>query len=359
MINFNNLDIKRIMMHEVEKRPNQEHATIVSENSLLALDKNAINLIIKRLTDAAGKKSKAFDLQIGNTTSGGFFDICKDLKNKNDNNFISDSIKIADLLAISQNRTNIPGGYLIVIDSQNSSNNKKVYIVIKAELHEALARTESDNISRINIINDIFLSPSQKLYKIGIIYERDYSNEEEYPNNDFGAFLFDDQFRLDANPAEYFYKSFLGFSASTNSKIQSKKFYTDTSSFIKNNIINYERQSDLLHALKIEFTTNLDDLLSPSKFADRYFEGNELRDLFDSEVSNYLPTCILKDSTLLTNELKKKKIDFKDKIILSGPDGIFDINVQIISNELQLNDLSITNSEYTIVKILGKPNQYE
>ena len=85
--------------------------------------------------------------------------------------------------------------------------------------------------------------------------ERKNPDKKKTPPNDLLiAYLFDDQFRADSKPAEYFYKEFLGFSVDQNSKIQSSRFFEKTAGFIKDNFENYELQNNLLKALSLEFT---------------------------------------------------------------------------------------------------------
>jgi len=135
------------------------------------------------------------------------------------------------LLARAQTKQSIPGGYLIVMDCSDATSDYFACIVIKAEPHEALQLARIDGRDQLAVLDKVFLSPSQKFFKIGIIYQR--SDEENVDlNHQYGTLLFDDQFRPDGQPAEYFYKDFLGFSANRNNKIQSKRFYHKTESFI-------------------------------------------------------------------------------------------------------------------------------
>jgi len=341
-------------MHSIiEKEAHMDSAQTECETELITIDESVVATIKERLKDALGRRSKAFELEVTNVAGGSFYEFCHDLSSDNDVDFINKSQDIAELLASSQTRPNIPGGYLIIIEAVNNEANLSVYIVIKAELHQALKRNSANGRSQIELLDKIFLSPSQKLFKIGILYEKNRTQTE--PNLRFGCLVFDDQFRNEGHPAEYFYQDFLGFSIDANAKIQSKRFYEKTASFIKSHIPELDEKLDLLHTLKAEFTVSTSTTISPSQFANDHIIDIDVRDEYLSEVSEGLPSCFVKDSTLIDFKLRKKNLDFPDDIKLAGPESHFDENVKIIQNNQELSTLDPTDITYTLVKINGKP----
>jgi hypothetical protein len=248
----------------------------------------------------------------------------------------------------------IPGGFVIIIDAELTDSDFAVYVIIKAELHQALKFIQGeDGHSQIELLDQIFLSPSQKLFKIGILYEKNLTQVD--PNARFGCILFDDQFRVEGHPAEYFYKQFLGFSVDSNAKIQSRRFYDKTESFIKSNVADIDTKKDLLKVLKTEFTVNNNPVLTPSQFAETYFPDRDIKDEFLSQVAEELPSSFVKNPVMIVNKLKKKNMDFPNNINIIGPDEHFDTHVSIIQNNEEFLALTPVDSTYTIVKINGKP----
>ncbi|MBD0332780.1 MAG: nucleoid-associated protein [Chitinophagaceae bacterium] len=272
------------------------------------------------------------------------------MKNKSDEEFITISQEAADLLAESQKRLNIPGGYLLVMDCLDEISETSIYIIIKAEPHEALRRIDGQ--SQISLIDKVFLSPTQKLFKIGIVYEKENPLSEQ-PNDRYGCFLYDDQFRLASHPAEYFYKDFLGFSVGTNRKIQSQRFFDKTERFIRENIVDIDQKVEMLRALRIEFTANQNDTVSPSQFSQTYLPA-ELRGQYMDEIGHELPIAIVKDTTLIKNKLNKRRIDFPNNIYIIGPAEGFDDLVHIIQAD-ELGEIDLQDSNTTLIKIVGKP----
>jgi len=360
MINYNNLTITRLIMHEITaKQDQQDNATTTYSNSLLQIDDSVIDIIKHRLIDAAGKDSRAFELELENTQADSFYHICQNLKDKTNAHFIQATKNLVDLLAEKQTRRSIPGGYFIVIDAMDSDNTLPVYIVIKAEPHEALRRSNAaGGQTQIQLLQDVFLSPSQKLYKIGILNKKE-NPIGALPNNVFGCFLFDHQFRPDSHPAEYFYRDFLGFSTSSNAKIQSQRFYDKSTSFVKNNFDDVSQKTELLQTIKNQFTIVQEPLLSPIEFASEYMPEGELRDSFIANVVSEFQGSFEKDSTLIENRLSKRRMNFPEDINLTGPDEDFDRRVEIVNSEDIFNQLSPEDETYTIVKIYGKPYSNE
>jgi hypothetical protein len=356
MIDFNSLLVNRLIIHTINaKQDGQDSATVEASNEISEIDHNVLEIIRNRLIDAAGRNSKAFELEIENSNPGSFFELSGDISQLDEILFIQRTTQIAELLAGSQRRVSIPGGYLLILDCLDNDSNLPVVIVIKAEPHEALQFSADGGHNQVNVLHKVFLSPSQKLYKIGIIYQKTVQDTGNI-NEQFGCFLYDDQFRADTHPAEYFYKDFLGFTAGNNSKIQSLRFYDKTKNFVMSNVQDTEIKSLLVSALKNEFTINQNDFVNPMNFANTYLPTtNGLRDSYIGDVCQELPFAIIKDDSLIKTKLAKRKIDFPSNINLIGPEEGFDNRVEIINDVNAISNLQADNPNYTIIKILGKP----
>jgi|SRR5690606_4125903 len=356
MIDFNNLLVNRLIIHTINaKQDGQDSATVDASNEISEIDHNVLEIIRNRLIDAAGRNSKAFELDIENSNPDSFFELSSEISELDEAAFIRRTTEIAELLADSQRRVSIPGGYLLILDCLDNESNLPVIIVIKAEPHEALQFSINGGHTQVNVLHKVFLSPSQKLYKIGIIYKKT-EVETENVNEQFGCFLYDDQFRADTHPAEYFYKDFLGFTVGNNAKIQSQRFYDKTKNFILSNVQDLETKTLLVSALKNEFSINQNDTVNPINFATTYIPTeNGLRDAYIGDVCQELPFAIVKDDSLIRTKLAKRKIDFPSNINLTGPEEGFDNRVEIISDAETIQNLEADNPNYTIVKISGKP----
>lgn len=356
MINFYELEVRRAAIHTIiPKSGGAQHAHVEPDERLIDLDDNVVNLLIERLARTTQKAGKSFELEISDIGAATVFDYCEGMKSKSNEEFIHNSVEIAQLLARAQTKNSIPGGYLMVIEAVTPLK-KSVYMIIKAELHDGLRYVEHSGKPILMLLDDVFFTPNTKLFKVGAIYEREeHIDFLNFPNNYFGCYLYDEQFNIDSKPAEYFYKDFLGFTTESNPKIQSKKFFETTDNFIKSYIADASAKGDLLQVLKDEFKVNDEPSVSPKEFAAAYFHDDEVRDAYTNEIATYLPQKIDKDASLFRSKLETKKVTFPNGITVSGPEKTFNISVQVIRTKEELDKIDFDNRDYTILRVIGNP----
>ena len=362
MINFFNLEYKRAIIHTIiAKDVATESAIAVLSDEIINLDESVNYIINERLAKAVEKKTKTFDLSIEETHSSSFFQFATELLGAEDNIFISNTKKIANLLANAQTSARHTGGYLIILEAVRNENDNKVLILIKAELQEAFLFYDND----IKLIENVFLSPAQKMFKFGMIYQREPNEIEALPeflnepNIEWGTLIYDEQFRVDSKPAEYFYKDFLGLTTINNAPIQTKKFFNKTEEFIKNYFNTFEAKYEVLNKLTDKLSDETLDSIVPFEIAEDLFESNEFREQYNNEVSQLLPPNIGKDNLLIKSNLNIKKLSFPNNIKISGPSDYVDVFVEVINTQEDLQKLSTDQSSYTIIKITGKPYSKE
>lgn len=351
--NFNNLIIDKAIMHTIVPKKVQSAAYADHAEEPFDLEVTVQETLRKRLVEAVGRRGRAFQLSIQKSEDGSFCSLCSQLKNCSDTEFVQVSKSIANLLADSQTSSKYPGGFLLIVKASDNETKKDWYITIKAEPHEALISSVRNGKTYIEMLDKIFLSPTQKLFKIGMLQE--VNLEAKNINQKYNSYLFDDQFSTIATPAAYFYEKFLGFSLESNGEIQSAKFYTTTEEFIKKSDLDPDEKDSLLDALKVEVHSNNEPYLRPQDFAAAYFADEELRMRYRNQVASELPDTIKKSTSLINNRVNTKKIDFPSNIKILGPDVNFNKQVTIIKDQEALDNLRANNENVTIVVIKGKP----
>lgn len=358
MIDFNFIDIKRTIIHTINagRTAGSRSATVTEENNIITLSDGVVATLRQRLIDSFGMSSKSFELVVSNDATNSFFDVAKSISEKNNPEFVTDSVKIAKLLANSQTKPRIPGGYLLVIDALynvSATTSFPICVVIKAEPHDALSYNQRD--SQLTKLENIFLSPTQKLYKIGVLYKKNQAPRSDIREN-FGAILFDDQFRTDGTPAEYFYKDFLGYSIDSNAKIMTQKFYFAMNKFIVSNFVDPTNISTLIDALKAHTLATTSPLIDPASFRDTYICDSRMKSKFDEIITAHFNTAFTKDIELLKSHLSVRKIWFSNGIILKVPEREYSESIEIIKSSDAIDE-SFTDEkgEYTLIKIYGKP----
>ena len=355
MINIELIDFKRAIMHEIVRKTNQSHAMSICAEKLLTLEDDVIKTLKDRLNIAFGRMTRCFEMNFANIAPGSFYELCKDLKFQEDQTFIENSKLLANLLANSQNKKIIPGGYFLFIEGVNRVNNTSIYIAIKADLQEALSKDK--NTGAISVIKEVFLSPAQRFYKVGLMIEKDNETQPIDPNERFACFLFDEQFNAsEAIPATYFFKDFLGFSEDKNTKIVTKRYYDQTSSFINTNFPDIEERLKLLNALKVNLVDSNNRTFDPTEFGRSYIADLDKRNLYSSTILSLFPSSFIKDTTLLDTVFKHSSMYFPNKIKISGPSTDFNTHVSILKKE-ELKHIDDLSEEYTILLVKGKPQR--
>lgn len=328
MVYYNTLNIIRVVMHKIipKRMGVDEHVEIEATDHLVELDNNIKDIIKKRLIDSCGRQGKSFLLGINNVEEGSCFSLVKNLGSMPDADFLRQSVAIAELLASAQDKRNsIPGGYFILVDARKPDG-LPVYIILKAEKQDALSEAENS----VRAVQNIFLSPAQKMYKAGIFEQTGVADELTQAH--FKAYLFDSQFNNGTRLAEYFYKEFLGLTIEGNCELETKMFYDTFSSTIatvyKNDV---ETRNECFNLLQAEMN-NQERSIDPSEVIRRIVPEGQ-RDEFISKVGNRFPNPFLKDRQLLQRKLSNKSMYLTSSIRILAPAISFDNNIITISDD--------------------------
>lgn len=316
MIQPEDLQIDRIIIHKVHgKEDEQDYGFAEYSEELFDFGATELQALKKRISTAFSRKKRFFKLEIAKIDSDSFFDNAKNLKGTSTGDFIQYSKNIADLLASSHDRKTIPSGILLIMDGTYKS--KYFVLVIKAELQEAFTITELEDHKMVELISELFLSPAKDFYKIGYILED--KNEATYPNSEYSAYMYDDNFSSgNRDLAEYFYNKFLGFATNKNDKLLTRNFRNDLFSFIDNNVRGFDDVQGLKRAVNSFYRENTTGVINPQEFAEENFEGELLRK-YGSEVGVNYPHSFTKDLSLVDRNLQRGKILLVDDLKIEGP----------------------------------------
>lgn len=327
MIDIDELEINRIVIHRVHKKVDGEEFGFAeySEN-LFSFGVLELDTLKQRIRTAFSKSKRFFKLEIAKTDNNSFYGYSRTIKSSNNEQFLEISKSISDLLAMSHNKRTIPAGLLLILDGYISS--RHFIIVIKAELQEAFTIKELNNQKLIELVNDLFLSPAKDFYKIGFIIED--TNELTPPNDIYSCYMYDDNFSSGKRDlAEYFYNDFLGFQTNRNDKLITKNFREDIFRFIETNVASFDDKRGLKSAVNTLYRENITGIINPQEFAEIHFPEDLLR-LFGSEVGSNYPNSFTKDLALVEKNLNRGQVKLVNNLTIAGPQDAID-NV-LISN---------------------------
>ena len=368
--NFLLLTVQRICIHTIEKKESlaqkkragteeadDSNSLIRYDDTIIELDESVHDTIKNRLQLYCGERSRSFQLDIQLDNEGSFFAESYNMRGADAPGFVEKTRALARLLAKQQN-ARVPAGCLVVMDAVDEYGHP-VVVCIKAELTDALTTENEDGISKLKKVERLILGRSEKFFKLGIIYQRPLGEgSADDPKSEWGAILYDHQFRAKAKPAEYFWKDFLGFSIQGNDKLKGKVFFDNTAAFIEKKYRHdLEAKSRALADLENYLTNAQITEIDPIEYSQNHLP-EELRDDFHEEVAVDFTHPFTKDTSLLDRKLAKSRIEFPDKIVLTGPKGSFTRQkVEVIETQKDLDDLRIGEG-YTIIRIKGNPDRF-
>ncbi|MFT8451805.1 MAG: nucleoid-associated protein [Zymomonas mobilis] len=329
-----NLVIKRMCLHEIYKRADDN--SIVEPNyssSLLQLDEKALKAFTGRVVKAFSSEAQCMKMSIRDQTEGSVSATGPQLLSIPDTQFPQYSQSWAELLSQAQTARNIPGGLVVVFEGHVLYPPTPFFAVMKAELHQGFLKKEN---LQASLVENLFLSPKTKLYKIGIFIKK--YTESTSVSNIWDAFVYDSHL-TESNrdgAASYFYDKFLGLDVPTNSARQTRFFFTSTTDFIKNLKISEDEKFDLYNCLYSYLKTEKSPTIQVCIFANRFMSP----DLGDSYIQymrehDISESAIIKDLSELKSKLQRRRIKFSHQITLSGtPENVHKfVKVNSIRNE--------------------------
>ena len=262
MFDISHLVISRVSVHHIPSHgPNKTVAVPTSGQSLVVLTNAAKDMVVQRLTKVLGKNSNGIQVGITNGTPQSFFQIAAGMISATDAAFLTASSNIATSLATAQNNVPLAPCKLIVIEGQVTAQSFPFIAVIKAELQEALAETLKGSKTTLDHLKDIFMTESQRLYKVGFL-QRNVINPTVtagiYLVNQHSVYLFDHLMTgtETRSAAFYFYNDFLGCNISSSAKSLTRDFFEQTQIFLNTAGFTPHIRIDLQEALRSELRSN-------------------------------------------------------------------------------------------------------
>ncbi len=362
---FSELSIERTIIHQIFKRLEDKTPPSPKLNTTLTvLDKCALDNLQDRMINVLGVGSHCIEMQIDTTVIGGTFQTSAKMIYDTVSEFISHSHHIVRKLIEAQSRRDIPGGVIVCFTGKTGETRRNYCCIIKAEIHEGFeieSAGQQENIVRF--LSNLFLTPSQKLYKIGIFIEKKQPADQKALRSadEFEVYIYDHMLsKSDSNKAaHYFYAHFLGCIFKPSDKTMTRDFYHHTRNFI-NGIpgIDDEQRFDLLTGLYSYVKTKKESTINPSAFAEDYFGDSELRDGYENYLLQKEIPCqaFQKNTELLKNDLKRRSLLFSSDVKISAPSEVFKNSISFIPKE-RLRDFvdEIEKEEdTTLIKVKGK-----
>lgn len=346
---FVNFNISRLITHEIYQRDDTRQIVAPRlNNQLTTLNPEGLRILGERIVEAIGKDSKSVEMDIVERGADSVYGFINNVfTSDSDAMFIQKSQDITNKLTRAQASKNLPGGIVVVLNGTTGYDGLKFILVIKAELQSGFKKSTNNS---IEYVNDLLLTPHQKMYKIGA-FLRTSAGETK-------AFVYDyNMSKADEHGlAAYFYNTFLGCEMLHTNKFYTTKFYLGTKEYINEHAgLTDEQKYDMNTHLYSYMKSDALSTVSIADFSTQYISEPEKRDQY----ANYMRSevfreegfdrSITKDITDIKSKLKMRKMFFSGSIRISGPSEGFDEKVKITGREQSENG----NITSTTIKILG------
>lgn len=325
-VTFVNVKIARLIVHEIFGRNPQSpvRAPNLSQHCT-DIEGNARATFLDRLTKALGAGSSCVEMEVQADGADSVYQLGLELLSSPDEpSYVEISGTIASLLYQAQTSAAIPGGVVIVFSGTLGSENRPFFAIIKAEVQEGFrTRVEEEGRLELELISDLFLTPQQKLYKIGVFVSKKIIVPTTPSPKDFEVYVYDSNIlhNESANAAKYFAEAFLGCVVPQTSKYLTKKFFEITKHFIDSHEdFDDVRRVDLKGALFTYLKVATTSTISFSDFSDQFLKAKEKQTYSKHMQGEGFPNvAVKKDTSLIDKTLKSIRIFFTSGVQISVP----------------------------------------
>lgn len=335
---FDVISIERVIVHRMLPRTHDKQPAAPGfSEALMMLDVQGETALETRISTALASKSHGIEMSIVENESGSFFQYAASMIPADDSIFIERSKLMAKQLAKAMAAApTAPPGMLAIVQGRVGENDLRFLAAIKAESHDGFATKSNSGVGQFGVdyIRDIFLTQSQRFFKIGVLVELSASPPDPegfFAPAKYRAFLFDHLMTsLTTKPAAaYFYRVFLGMATQENAKQLTAKFYDQTRNFINTASLDQEVKRDLLDALRVELKSQ-NATLSTAGFAEQYFPPEIQKQYADFMKKGGFPeNTVEKDVEFVKSKLRRpRKVTFINGVQVTGPADTFSDTVE-------------------------------
>lgn len=314
-----NLSIGRVAMHEVLKRDeDRTPKEPIFGNGIERLPDGPAAAFRLRVTESLSAQSKSIEMRLIALGDDSLVAIAEKLVSADDTAFHELSKDVARNLAAAQKGRGIPGGIVIVFEGSFGVPERRFVGVIKAETQSGFRRQKDREQIITQFLDDIFLTPAQRLYKIGFLVEGDPENGRA----GWTVVVFDSNITSShrESAAQYFYEGFLGSTFPSNGAYETQRFYDLTRDFVRKADLEPESKRDLADALYTFVKTDKAATFTAQEFASNYLPA-PLRDAFGKhlKINKFPDRAIIRDTSDMGTRLKKRRFRFGSDIEFSAP----------------------------------------
>jgi hypothetical protein len=334
-MNIANVEITRVIAHEVVRASQIADRPPVLSDHLVVLDERGKALVGRRLVETVASGNHCVDVTVDDTGNGSPFDKATAMLDEDNEGFVANSQHLAGSLSNAQTAGPIKSGSAMFVQGSCSAdgNLSRFLAIIKADSDQAFYKLVKGESITLTYVNDMLLGESQRLIKIAFFIEEvvhDSKPTAVRQPEDFSVKVFDHLMQSSGNgdAALYFYSTFLKCKLSHNAARQTKHFYDVVKSFIDEMTVSQaERvayQGDLISYFRQNRAT-----LEPRTFALDVLP-QAYQDVFVKKCREEgITQAFTKELDLVKGKLRRQSVKFSSNVTLYAPSEVFRDAVKI------------------------------
>ena len=328
-MNITNVDIFRVIAHEVVRASQVAERPPLLSDDLIVLDDRVKALVGRRIIETVSSGSHCLDVTVDDSSVGSSFDRATLMLDADDAGFIEKSKQLASSLSASQTAGPIKSGSAIFVQGTCAADNRpaRFCAIIKADSDQALYKDIAGDSITLTYVSDMLLGESQRLIKIAFFIEevaRDGDHTASRNPDDFTVKVFDHLLQTsgEGEAAAYFYSTFLKCKLSHSAARQTKQFYELVRTFIDQMPISQTDKLTFNNGL-ISYLRQNQTTLEPRTFAQDVLPQAQ-QDAFIRKCRDEgFTQAIYKDLELLKGKFRRQSMKFSSNVTLYAPADVF------------------------------------
>lgn len=334
MLKIDQMTINRVVVHTIPARDQNKNLVPPSGGAdVLQLSGAVSDVVVARISKALGHNSHGVQADIEDTSDGSAFVLACVMMDCADQDFKTHAQAAAEKLTKVQLSKAFHSAKLISMSGTVGAIGRPFVAFIKADLEQALSETTNQGQLVLDVLNEIFLTESQRLYKIGFFLRTAAGTGKKngkYAPEHHGVHVYDHLMTgtESRNAAFYFYSEFLGSNVAASDRRLTQDFFEKSLKFFDEKGFGQSKRIALGEALRAELRSN-NQTLSVTNFAQTHLQS--VKDQADyvsyMQKSGFPAHAITKDVDYVKNRLRRRqKVYFDSDVVISTPaDAVKDL----------------------------------
>ena len=340
MLQIDLMAVKRVVVHTIPSRAaNKTYVAPTGGTELVQLDLAVSDVVVKRISKSLGHQSHGIKADFLDFKDGSMFQRACTMMDGTDSEFLTLAQESAHRLAEVQQSKAFEPSKLIVMSGTVTVNQRPFVAFIKADLEEALTEGRKGGQTVLEVMKNLFMTDSQRVYKIGYVARTAGGSGKtagNYGHDQHSIHIFDHLMTgtESRKAAFYFYSEFLGCDVSASDRRLTQDFYEKTLKFIKDQDFSPSKRIDLTESLRSELRSNTQSV-SVADFATAHLSKSDAPKYVAYMDKSKFPThAITKDTEYVKSKLRRRqKIVFTTGVQITTPADTVNDLLKITQNE--------------------------